>query len=197
MFSINKIKTSLLAFGFVISVQAQADWALNSADSSLYYVTSKASAITEINRFTELSGAIDGSGNASLLIALNSIDTAIPTRDQRMRDIVFETAQYPQASVNVKIDAGALSAMSPGSSTRQTYDTRLSLHGMTETINAELSISKLEDGSVLVQSVKPVVFSAAIFGLAGAVEQLREIAGLPSINPNVVVNFRLLYQQAR
>jgi len=40
---------------------------------------------------------------------------------------------------------------------------------------------------------KPLIINAATFGLSVAVEQLREIAGLPSINNNVVVDFTLQF----
>jgi hypothetical protein len=49
------------------------------------------------------------------------------------------------------------------------------------------------DEVVVAQNVKPLSVAAGSFGLAEAVEQLREIAGLPAINPNVVVDFTLVY----
>lgn len=177
------------------AASAQADWQLDAAASSLYYVTSKASAVSEVNSFATLSGGIDAQGKATLGIDLASVQTNIEIRDQRMREIVFQTAQFPQASVTVQVDAAALSAMAPGSSSTAEYTATVDLHGVSQEVTAALQIVKLDADSVQVQNARPLLVAAGSFGLAEAVEQLREIAGLPAINPNVVVDFTLVYHQ--
>ncbi len=67
----------------LISISAHADWNLNNSESSLYYVTSKAAAISEVNTFSRLNGAISDSGTASLEIDLASVDTTIEIRDEQ------------------------------------------------------------------------------------------------------------------
>lgn len=174
---------------------AQADWQLDADASSLYYVTSKAAAVSELNSFGGLSGAIDAQGMATLGIDLASVQTNIEIRDQRMREIVFQTAQYPQATVSLQVDAAALDAMAPGSSTELEVEATLDLHGMSQSLPASLQVVKLDDDSIRIHNSKPLLVAAGSFGLAESVEQLREIAGLPSINPNVVVDFTLVYHQ--
>jgi polyisoprenoid-binding protein YceI len=181
--------TSLLA----AAVSANADWQLDAAASSLYYVTSKASAVSEVNSFATLGGAIDAQGKATLGIDLASVQTSIEIRDQRMREIVFQTAQFPQATVTLQVDTAALDAMAAGSSTTISSTASLDLHGMSQELAVDLNIIKLDADSIQVQNVKPLIVAAGSFGLAEAVEQLREIAGLPAINPNVVVDFALVY----
>jgi len=181
--------TSLLA----AAVSANADWQLDAAASSLYYVTSKASAVSEVNSFATLGGAIDAQGKATLGIDLASVQTSIEIRDQRMREIVFQTAQFPQATVTLQVDTAALDAMAAGSSTMTSTTASLDLHGMSQELAVDLNIIKLDADSIQVQNVKPLIVAAGSFGLAEAVEQLREIAGLPAINPNVVVDFTLVY----
>jgi polyisoprenoid-binding protein YceI len=181
--------TSLLA----AAVSANADWQLDAAASSLYYVTSKASAVSEVNSFATLGGAIDAQGKATLGIDLASVQTSIEIRDQRMREIVFQTAQFPQATVTLQVDTAALDAMAAGSSTTTSTTASLDLHGMSQELAVDLNIIKLDADSIQVQNVKPLIVAAGSFGLAEAVEQLREIAGLPAINPNVVVDFTLVY----
>ncbi len=177
------------------AASAQADWQLDAAASSLYYVTSKASAVSEVNSFATLNGGIDAQGKATLGIDLASVQTNIEIRDQRMREIVFQTAQFPQASVTVQVDAAALAAMAPGSSSTAEYTATVDLHGVSQEVTAALQIVKLDADSVQVQNARPLLVAAGSFGLAEAVEQLREIAGLPAINPNVVVDFTLVYHQ--
>jgi len=174
---------------------AQAEWTLDGAASSFHYVTSKASAISEINRFRTLAGAIADDGTATLAIDLASVDTAIEVRDQRMRDIVFQVAQYPQATVTVAVDASALDAMQPGTTSTASYKATVDLHGLQADYDADLQVIKLDADTVQVQLARPLLVGAVSFGLAQGVEELKTIAGLPSINPNVVVDFALVYRK--
>ena len=183
--------TSLLA----AAVAARADWQLDAAASSLYYVTSKASAVSEVNSFATLNGGIDAQGMATLGIDLASVQTAIEIRDQRMREIVFQTEQFPQATVSLQVDLATLDAMAAGNSTTVSHTATIELHGMSQELPVDLRITRLDAESIQVQNAKPVIVAAGSFGLAAAVEQLREIAGLPAINPNVVVDFTLVYKQ--
>ena len=57
-------------------------------------------------------------------------------------------------------------------------------------------MTKLSNDRIEIQSLQPVLINAGQFALAQGVEALREVAGLPSINPNVVVTFTLVYQQS-
>lgn len=177
------------------AVSARADWQLDPAASALYYVTSKASAVSEVNGFATLGGAIDAQGKATLGIDLASVQTNVEIRDQRMREIAFQTEQFPQATVTLQIDTAALDAMAAGSSATASHTALVDLHGVSQELTLDLQLIKLDADSVQVQNARPLIVAAGSFGLAEAVEQLREIAGLPAINPNVVVDFTLVYHQ--
>jgi polyisoprenoid-binding protein YceI len=196
--SVMKLRSCTILLAAALGAAAttvHADWQLDAEASSLYYVTSKAAAVSEINSFATLNGGIDAQGRATLGIDLASVQTNIEIRDQRMREIVFQTEQFPQASVTLQVDAAALAAMAPGSSVTTNVEATLELHGVSQSLPAELQIIKLDADSILVHNSKPLLVAAGSFGLAEGVEQLREIAGLPSINPNVVVDFTLVYHQ--
>jgi polyisoprenoid-binding protein YceI len=177
------------------AVSARADWQLDPAASALYYVTSKASAVSEVNGFATLGGAIDAQGKATLGIDLASVQTNVEIRDQRMREIAFQTEQFPQATVTLQVDTAALDAMAAGSSATASHTALVDLHGVSQELTLDLQLIKLDADSVQVQNARPLIVAAGSFGLAEAVEQLREIAGLPAINPNVVVDFTLVYHQ--
>ena len=179
----------------LLSLTAHAEWELNNFASSLYYVTGKAAAISEVNTFTNLSGAITDDGTATLAIDLASVDTAIEIRDQRVKDILFEIEEYPTATITIEIDSSALANLATGSYSISNYDYSLSLHGMTAELNTDLRLSKISDSRIEIQPAQPIIIAAGIFGLAAGVEALREVAGLPSINPNVVVDFSLSFDQ--
>jgi hypothetical protein len=52
-------------------------------------------------------------------------------------------------------------------------------------------VTKLANGSLLVNSVKPVIIKAVDFNLVKGIEKLRQLAGLPSISTTVPVSFVL------
>jgi polyisoprenoid-binding protein YceI len=187
------LKAGLIAA--LLSSGAYADWTLDGATSSFYYVTSKAAAVSEVNTFAGLSGSIANDGTAMLMIDLKTVNTAIEVRDQRMRDIAFKVAEFPTAHVTVKVDAAALDSMAPGSMSAASYEAMLSMHGVNVAIPAELRVIKVDADTVLVQTAKPLLVAASSVGLAEAVEELRTVANLPSINPQVVVDFSLTYNK--
>jgi hypothetical protein len=195
----NRIKFYWLAVILLISTQANADWTLDNERSSLFYVTNKAAAIAEINSFGELSGTIMDNGKATVNVHLNSVDTAIEVRDQRVRDMLFKVGEYlnelAAATVSLDVNAAELESMNAGAYMRASYSTQLSLNGISATLPAEMIVTKLSDESILVQSAKPLIINAAAFGLAGGVEELREVAGLPSINNNAIVSFTLYFSK--
>jgi len=179
-----------------LSMPAWAQWQLNNEESALFYVTSKAAAISEINTFSRLAGEIDADGRATLDIHLSSVDTAIEIRDQRMQEILFEVASYPLASISINTDVRMLENLSVGESRTNNVTYTLNLHGMSQTLSTELNLVKLAGNKIQISSVSPIIINAGQFALAQGVEALREVAGLPSINPNVLVTFYLVYQQA-
>ncbi len=178
-----------------LSLPAWAQWQLNNDESALYYVTNKAAAIAEVNTFTRLSGEIDSAGNATLVIDLSSVSTAIEIRDQRMQEILFQTGQYPSATVSNDTSMTNFASLATGESAQVDVNYTLSLHGMSNNLSTPVNIVKLADGKIAISSVRPIIINAGQFGLAQGVEALREVAGLPSINPNVVVTFSLVYDE--
>jgi polyisoprenoid-binding protein YceI len=185
----------LMGSGLLLSSSAQAEWALDGGASAFYYVTSKAGAISEVNSFGGLSGGIADDGTATLAIDLATVNTNIEVRDQRMRDIAFKVAEFPTADVTVKVDAAALDGMEPGTLTTGSHTATVSLHGVSKDLSAELRIVKLDADTVLVQLARPLLVAAGDFALTEGVEELRTVANLPSINPQVVVEFTLVYNK--
>jgi hypothetical protein len=116
-------------------------------------------------------------------------------RDQRMRDIVFKVGEYPAAKVSVKVDAAALDGMAAGTVSPGAYTATVDLQGSSAEVATDLQIIKLDADTVLVQLTKPLLVNAASFGLTEEVEELRTLAALTSINPQVVVDFTLVYNK--
>jgi len=175
--------------------QAHAAWTLDGDTSTISFVTTKAINVAEAHRFGELSGSVDADGQVMVSIGLASVDTAIEIRDQRMREMLFQTDQYSMATVSAKVDMAALEALQPGQSASMTLEGMVSLHGESRPIPMSVVVARSGDDSLLVTSAKPVIVNATEFKLAEGVEALREVAGLPSISLAVPVTFVLSFSK--
>jgi polyisoprenoid-binding protein YceI len=170
---------------------ALAAWTLDGQGARVHFVTIKANRIAEVHRFGRVSGHAGDDGEVSIAIDLASVDTAIEIRDQRMRDMLFEVARFPQAVITATLDPARFDGLDSGQSVTLTTPATLALHGREQELELELQLTATAAGGLLVSSAQPVLVNAADFALARGVEQLREVAGLPSIAPVVPVTFSL------
>jgi polyisoprenoid-binding protein YceI len=108
-----KIALALALFVFG-ALAAHADWALNNDQSRLSFISVKKGSVAEVHHFTKLDGQVDGSGNVSVSIPLASVETAIPIRNERMQQMLFETEIFPSADLSAKVDLAAVESMSEG-----------------------------------------------------------------------------------
>ena len=186
---------TVLALGVVLASPAYAGWTLDNDASRINFVSTKANTAAEVHTFGTLDGQVDDDGNATLSIDLNTVDTAIEIRDERMRNILFETAQFPTATLAATVDMAAVAGLSAGETTELTTEGQLMVHGTTSSVTFDISVSRLGDDRILVASRKPVIVNASQVGLRAGVEKLREVAGLPSISPAVPVSFVLAFDR--
>ncbi|HYN78917.1 MAG TPA: YceI family protein [Lamprocystis sp. (in: g-proteobacteria)] len=192
-------RPALPAVGFaliasaMLSVPAWADWTLDPARSHLAFISIKAKDVAEIHTFNEVKGRIAPDGQANVSLMLDSVETLIPIRNERMREFLFQTTDYKEAVLSAKIDPALIKAMPTGAISTITAEGTLSLHGQTQPMTLLVQVAKVSDNTVMVASAKPVVIDAAKFGMTEGVEKLREIAGLAAISNAVPVSFVLTF----
>lgn len=174
---------------------AYAEWTLDNDSSRISFVSTKAGTAAEVHGFEAVDGRVDGDGNATLVIDLDSVNTAVPIRDERMRTLLFETGQNPTATLAASVDMEALNALEPGQETAMTAEGQLMLRGRVISLTVDMSVARLSDTRVLVASRKPLIINAGQLDLLDGVEKLREIVGLPSISPAVPVSFVLAFDR--
>ncbi len=177
----------------LLGAPAAANWTLDNAGSQLSFVSVKAGDIAEVHTFKELTGSVGSDGHARVVIQLASVDTLIPIRDERMREFLFQTELFPTADASARLDIVKIQRMEPSTSLVLTTEVMLSLNDATLPITTDLLVSKLAADRVLVTTLKPIVVNAGGVNLVAGIEQLREIAGLPSISKAVPVNFVLQF----
>jgi polyisoprenoid-binding protein YceI len=168
-----------------------ASWQINNAQSQLNFVSIKKGDVAEVHHFERLTGSLSDSGLFSADIDLESVNTNIEIRDQRMREFLFDVVDFPTANLSAQVDPALVTALATGQSKTATVDAELSLHGQKQTLAIEVMISKLSDNTLMLVSAKPLVLNVSAFDLVQGVEKLRELAGLPSISHAVPVTFYL------
>lgn len=180
---------------FFCTRSALATWELNNGQSSLNFISVKMSHIGEVHTFKKLAGTLDDTGKVSVSIDLTSVDTHIPVRDERMRELLFETGQYPKAVLTTQLDMEKINGVAKGGMQSYALTAKLNLHGEEKQLALSLVIVRLDDGKLLVVSREPVLIHASAYSLVAGIERLRKIAGLPAISQAVPVNFTLLFEK--
>lgn len=169
-------------------------WQLAADQSNVGFVSVKAGNVGEAHSFRKLSGTVEPDGTVGVAIDLASVDTGIDIRNQRMRDMLFEVANFPEARLTAKIDPNAVKALKPGERKAMTVPVTLDLHGTTNSIEAPLTVTRLAGDTVLVETAKPLIIDASAVGLEAGVGKLQEIAKLPAISTAVPVTASLVFK---
>ena len=178
----------------LLTSAAHAEWQLDNDRSRLSFISIKAGDIGEVHRFTQLSGAVQDDGSVELAINLASVDTLIPIRDERMRDLLFEVVAFPTATLTASVDLAQITSLAPGATLATALEGTLTVHGRANSLTAQITVARLSPTEVMVAAAEPVIVTAAGVGLSEGVEKLREIAGLPSISQAVPVSFVLVFE---
>ena len=189
----NLLLVALLA---VCTTTAQAGWQLVSDQSQLSYTTTKVfpgaqKSAAENNRFAKLEGEVGDNGMAEVRVLLDSVNTNVAIRDDRMRKIVFRTEKYPAATVSAQVPGKVLSEQGLH---QIDLTLQLDLHGTQKSMTVPVSVLN-QGNQILVTSMSPVLVEGADFGLGGGVLELTKLANLMFIPTTVPVSFNLVFQQ--
>ena len=185
----------LLLIGLLTTVQAAAQWELDGERSSINFISMKNAAIAETHSFTSLVGNIGKTGNVQLNIDLNSVETQVPIRNERMQKLLFETAEFPNAKISANVDPAVLATVVEGGTVSTEIPVTLSLHGLEQELAVAVTVFS-DGGSLRVISSRPLLLRAADFGLVDGIEALREIAGLKTISTAIPVTLNLHFRHA-
>lgn len=190
MKTLRSITLAFIATALLMSSSFANTWTLESADSSLHFISIKKGDIAEVHHFKTLSGSIADDGKASLEIDLASADTKVAVRDERMTNVLFEAKKFTTATASIDLGTGERPVG------RTTVKVTLDLHGVKKEVEAQVVVA-ISDEFVSVTTVAPVIISAADFGLAAGVEKLRELAKLDAVSKAVPVTFHLVFKKVK
>ena len=181
----------LLVICLTTSVHVLAGWVIDPEGSYVGFASVKNDLLAENHSFTLITGTIEDSGDANIVIALASVETLIPIRNERMQAILFEVAQYPDVTVTANLDLDEFTSLGLGESKTDTILLGINLHGTDISENVLVKVTRSSDNSYEVTSLGPIVIHASQFALSDGVESLRKVAGLLSIDLMVPVTFDL------
>ncbi|MBX9455387.1 MAG: OmpA family protein [Rhizobium sp.] len=172
----------------------QNGWTLRRDASSIRFQTVKNVTKVESSTFAEFEGGIDATGAAKIVIYLDSVDTKIDLRNVRMRFLLFETFQFPQAVITAKIEPQQLSDLPSVKRKFIPLKFNVELHGVQASFDTEVSATLLNDDLVAISSTVPVSLPTSAFNLDGGVKKLEEAAKV-TIIPSATVSFDLVFAQ--
>jgi len=175
---------------------AWAQWELAGDKSSVNFVSIKNGSVGELHGFGSLLGFIAEDGGVQVSIDLASVQTNIDIRDERMREMLFETGKFAAAKATAEVDPAVIQGAVDGGTVATDVPVTLSLHGEEQTLTASLVVVGERDGPLRVFSAHPILLDASDFGLVEGVNALREVAGLESISTAVPVTLHLVFNRA-
>ena len=178
-----------LAFAAAVMVSplAQADWQVGPG-SQVQFGSIKNTASGEVSPFETLAGTVTDAGEVEVRVALDSVETNIGIRNERMKQMLFEVGLYPEAVITAQLDTEAVGAMSDGGTTHVAL--QIGLHGQTVIKDAQLNVSVTDQG-LSATTAQPILLTAAEFGLEGGVAALQAVAGLNAISRVIPVTVAL------
>ncbi|WP_407729335.1 YceI family protein [Pseudomonas helleri] len=181
----------LLTLG--VSLSAQASWYLDGESSRLSFITTQNANVANKHRFLVLHGKVDRKGHAQLRIEMDSVNSAVPLRDERMRDQLFDFKHFPEAQITAQINLQPINELAPGAQVELRLPVTVSLRGKQHTYEAELLATRLDEQRFQVVTLEPLMLQAEDFGLQPELEILRKSAGLSAISFSVPVNAVLIF----
>ncbi len=173
----------------------EAAWRVDPAASRIAFVSTKNGEISETHRFAEVRGEVSEAGAARVEIPLSSVRTGIDIRNERMREMLFEVADFPLAEIRAEVDLAALEGLALNAAEELSLDLEVDAHGATARYEVPVKVVRLWEDRVAVSSLAPITVEAGDFDLAAGIEALREVAGLDSISGEVPVSFDLVLER--
>ena len=191
------IKSLLVSVLFAVLASAGPAWAewQVAEDSRVQFVSIKNNAIGEISHFEMISGTVDDKGTVEVRVALDSVETNIGIRNERMKEMLFDVGLYPEAVITAQLDAEAMAASASNRVAIVPVVLQIDLHGQVVSKEAMLAVAATDTGFSATSS-EPILLNAAEFGLEAGVAALQSVAGLDAISRVIPVTASLHFSKA-
>lgn len=169
-------------------------WTMQPGQSVLNFQSVKNREIVETGSFASLRGKITSTGEVSIEIPLESVDTNVDLRNVRMRFMFFESFKFPTATVTAQLDPAMLSDLPKVRRKLIDVPFVLDLHGVRRQLETQAIVTLLSENSVAISTSVPISVSVEEFGLSDGLEKLMEASGF-EILPSAFVSFDFVFSR--
>jgi hypothetical protein len=163
-------------------------WILNKEYSLISITTTKNSSVSEVSEFTAFTGSINASGYFEISIKLDSLETNIPIRNERIQEHLFESHIFPTADIHTQLKPEDLEIGV------HTISFDADIHGLSSILTAEFMVVEQFDNKIITLH-KPLIINANTFALEKGIAKLKNLALLQSIAVTVPVHLILTFQK--
>ena len=187
------IKRYVLSLSFAALASAAPAWAeWQVADNSrIQFVSIKNNTIGEVSHFDMISGTVGDQGAVEVRVTLDSVETNIGIRNDRMKKMLFEVGLYPEAVITAQLSEEAMAAAGSSSGAAVPVVLQIDLHGQVVSKDAVLTVSATDAGGFSATTSQPILLNAAEFDLENGVAALQSVAGLNAISRVIPVTVAL------
>lgn len=170
-------------------------WVLEPAASTLNFQSVKNQSKVETSGFATFDGRIAPDGTATVGIELDSVDTKVDLRNVRMRFLLFETFEYPRATITARIDPALVADLDTVRRKTVPVTYTIDLHGVSREATADLAVTLITDDLVSVSSSAPIQVATSDHNLDNGIRKLEEAASV-EIVPSTSVTFDFVFARA-
>ena len=175
------------------SLIAHSEWVVDTKNSHVGFASVKNKTIAENHRLTGLTGSVGSDGEALVSIDLATVETLVPIRNERIREILFDVANFPSATIKTKLDMDQINSISSGETEGLRIPLSIGLKSIKISKSVMVNVVRSGENIYDVASADPIMIRASDFSLLDGVKTLKEMAGLQSIEPVVPVTFNLRF----
>ncbi len=186
------MKVFALALALTSTLTSAANWQLDNSQSSLHFVSVKNDVVAETNQFKQLHGNWDGN-NVNISIAVDSLETLIPIRNERIWQYVLQAEKFATISVKTTLASTEMATLATGQSRVLMLPLSVTIAAETTELNATVRITKLNDTTLTAVSEAPLMLNTNSFKLSAGIAKLQELAGLQRIEPLLPVSFSVQF----
>lgn len=169
-------------------------WELDTAASTLNFQSIKNSSKVETSSFKTFGGMIEPDGTATIQIQMESVDTKVDLRNVRMRFLLFQTFQFPTATITTKLDPEFLAKLEKERRLPLMMDYTLDFHGVSKQMQSPVTVTLISDDLVSVTSKEPISIATKDFDLDDGIARL-EAAAKVAIVPSSSVTFDFAFKR--
>jgi len=187
---IKRYVASLSLAAFASAAPAWAEWQV-ADNSDIQFVSIKNNAIGEVSHFDMIAGTVGDQGAVEMRVALDSVETNIGIRNDRMKKMLFEVGLYPEAVITAQLSPETMAVLGSSSGSAVPVVLKIDLHGQVVSKDSVLTVSATDAAGFSATTSQPILLNAAEFNLEDGVAALQSVAGLNAISRVIPVTVSL------